>query len=134
MTTIPRQRDHTASVINVLTAAGMSAGDGVKPAGAALPYVVVLPFGGPPASGPVSDQHADVSPQVLVRGVGLTQASAEIAADNARAVLLSTPLAVPDRVVTQVVLETSQPVQRDDDVSPPLYYSTDVYAVWTTPA
>lgn len=131
--TIPRQRDHTAAVVEALADAGLTVGEAIAPAGG-LPYVVVYPFGQPPPEGPVSDRYADVAPQVLVRAVGLTLASAEITADRARSVLLSTPLSVPGRTVTQVTLETSQPAARDDDVSPPLYYSTDVYGVWTTPS
>lgn len=134
MTAVPKQRDHTEAVYAALAAAGMTVGKGKPPDGAALPYLVVRGFGMPPAEGPVSDQHADVSPNVLVRGVGLTQDSAEIVADLARGVLLTAALTVPGRVVTQVKLEVSQPTQQDQDVSPSLYYTTDVYGVWTTPA
>lgn len=133
MTTIPRLHDHTVAVIDALTAAGLPVGEGQAPPNTAPPYVVVRPYPGPALDGPVSDRYADAYPNVLVTSVGETQASAEIVADRVRAAVLGDALVVPNRTVTQVTAETPQPAQHDDDVSPPLWYSTDIYGVWTTP-
>ena len=134
MTTVPKLHDHTKAVIDALKAAGLAVGTGKAPDGASPPYLVVFPYPGPPPDGPVNDRYADAYPNVLVRAVGLTQDSAEIYADRARQAILTAALSVPGRDVTQVTVETPQPAQQDNDVTPPLWYSTDIYGVWTTPS
>lgn len=130
--TIPTGRTHTAAVVATLEAVGLTVGDG-SGKGLTAPYAVVYAdLGG--LDGPMGDRYADLDQTVFVHGVGTGPEQAQWVADKARVALLTTAITVTGRSVMCVEHVTSVPVQRDDDVTPPLYYSVDEYLLSTTPA
>jgi hypothetical protein len=136
--TIPAGQPHTAAAVATLEAAGLTVGNGSgnDPATGALyarPYVVVYGDLGA-LDGPLGDRFADLSQTLTVHGVGNGPEQAQWVADKARAALLTTPVTVAGRSTLYVSHTTSQPVQRDDDVQPPLFYEVDQYTLSTTPA
>ena len=133
--TIPSARAHTAGVVGALEAGGLSVGVGIAPDPPTLPYVVLYPSGLSRLDGPMSDMHADARPVMQVTSVGSTVEQVEWARDKAAQALLAGTVTIAGRVLCAAVeLETSQPVQRDDDVSPPLFFAADIYRFHTTPA
>lgn len=138
------QRGPEADALITLLRAALETGDGIKPDGGGypggdstaqfVPYVVVhcgvvLTIGGP-----VGDPFADTASEYQLTAVGETAAQARWAADKARGVILPARLAVPDRCVQLIEWGPSQPADRDDDVTPSLYYAIDVYTIHSTPA
>lgn len=131
--TVATTRPLTKAVLAALRATWSRVGEGVAPDDATLPYAVLYASGPGPLGGPVSDPHADGSPLLQLTCVGGTSEQAEALADRLRPVLLTRPTVTGQRVM-QVILETSQPVRRDDSTSPPEYYAADQVRVLITPA
>ena len=130
--TVPLARTQTDAVIAALRAAQLSVGDG-SGVGLTAPYVVVYADLGV-LDGPMGDRFADLDQTVFVHGCGTTVEQAQWAADKARVTLLTGSLALDGRAVLYVDHVTSQPVQRDDDISPSVYFTVDQFTVSTTPA
>ena len=130
--TIPTGRTHTAGVIACLQAAGLTVGDS-SGAGLTAPYTVVYGDMGA-LDGPLGDRFADLDQTLIVHGIGTGPEQAQWEADKARTALLSTAITVDARTVLYVQHTSSQPVERDDDVQPPLFYAVDTYTLSTTPA
>lgn len=132
--TVPSGRVHTDGVIAALEAAGLSVGDG-SGKGLTAPYCVVYTDLGD-LDGPMGDRFADAEQHFFVHSIGLDRNGAQWEADKARVALLGTPITVEGREVMYVNPEPggSLPVQRDDDIQPPLYYAVDEYVLATTPA
>lgn len=134
----------TDALIALLRAGDIETGDGIKPDGGGypggdstqqfVPYVVLHTGVVLHIDGPVSDPFADTSSEYQVTAVGETAAQARWGADKARATILPAHLAVAGRVVQLVSWSGSHPAQRDDDITPPLYYAIDLYTVDSTPA
>ena len=138
--TVPSGREHVAAIIATLEAAGLTVGDasGKNPATGELyarPYVVVYGDLGA-LDGPMGDRFADLSQTVTLHGVGDGPEQAQWVGDKARVALLSDAVTVAGRATLYVapITGATQPVQRDDDVQPPLFYAVDQYTVATTPA
>lgn len=131
---VPSARTHSKAVEAALVAAGLRVGVGRRPAGD-LPCVVLYPGGLNELNGPVSDSHADAAPIMQITSVGATVDQTEWARDKAAVALLDGAITVAGRAHAQPpVLEASQPVRRDDDVTPPVFYAVDLYRLSTTPA
>jgi hypothetical protein len=139
--TVPVIGDHTKGVLACLTAA---LGAVVPPvpvqAGrktddtAAVRYAVLWPLDAP-LDGPVGEPVADAWYGFQVTSVGRTVEQAELVADRARAALLApSAVGVTGRHVDQVLATGGAPVQRDDDLTPPVYYRADTYQMHTSPA
>lgn len=137
MTTIPRSRPLTNALLQALRAAHPAVGDarGTDDDGLALPlpYAVLYPAGPGRLDGPLGDQHADADSLAQLTCVGGTRDSAEWLADKLRPVLLG-PLTIAGRRLMQSWIETSQPIRRDDDVTPPLFLAVEQARYLTTPA
>lgn len=131
--TVATSRPLTTALLAALRAAHSRVGDAAAPSDLTLPYAVLYPFGVGPLSGPVSDSHADADSTVQLTCIGSTREQAEWLADKLRPTALG-PLTVTGRKVMQSLLETSQPVRRDDDVQPPLFVAVDQYRFLTTPS
>ncbi len=109
-------------------------GDAAVPTDQTLPYAVLYPAGSGRLDGPQSDVHADAQQVVQVTSVGESREQAEALSDRVRAAMLDARPAVAGRYVQDVQLDASQPVRRDDDVRPALWYAVDLFRLWTTPA
>lgn len=130
--TVPSGRVQTAAVIATLQAAGLTVGDG-SGAGLSGKYAVVYADLGVP-DGPMGDRFADLDQTVFVHSCGSSAEQAQWVGDKTRAALLAGALSIDGRAVLYVDHVTSQPVQRDDDISPSVFYAVDQYTVATTPA
>ena len=125
----PTIREHTDAVIAALEAEGLTvgnaSGDGLEP-----PYVVVYRIGGirdGEASAP--EDRAELVYQLTC--VGAMAEAAEYLQDRAESAMRS--LTVPGRAV-RTWIDSDGPVMRDDDLSPPLWYATPRWRVWSTPS
>jgi hypothetical protein len=128
---IAKSRPLTVALLAALRAAHPSVGHATG-AGLTAPYAVLYPAGTGPLGGPVGDPHADADSTAQLTCVGATAEQAEWLADLLRPVLLG-PLTITGRRLMQSWLETSQPVRRDDDVTPALFYAVDQARYLTTP-
>lgn len=142
--TVVDRGPETDALLAVLASADILAGDGLKPPDAGwpledtsqpfLPYVVLFQGVTVQIDGPVTDPNADTISEYQLTSIGVTRASASVLARNAKDALLNTPLAIADRTVQRVEWVAGRPAQRDDDVTPPLFYVIDIYTVNTSPA
>jgi hypothetical protein len=129
--TVPTSRPVTIALLAALTDAGLTAAEGTGK-GLTAPYSVLYPSS-PDLDGPLGDRYADAEHTVMVHHVGAGPEQAEFQSDQVAAAWLP-GLTVTGRSVLYVDRTDSQPVQRDDDTSPPLYYVVDTYVVATTTA
>lgn len=122
-------RNATDAVVAALAATGLPVGDGEAPAGD-LPYLIVDVMSGG-IKGPLSDDHRWTTHTFHVRCVGLDRAGAEWARDVARDRLLGgAPLTVAGATVTDLSLEVSSVVARDDDdYGQSRFWTADRYAL-----
>lgn len=129
------RRAHTKAVITALGAAGLSVGDGVAPTAASQKWAVVYGGGTGSQTGSIADERSDVAPLIQVTSVGTTQEQAEWVADKATNTLLARPcsVSIPGRQLLFLALEHSEPVRRDTDVTPALFYGVDLFRVASTP-
>ena len=142
--TAVKRGPETDAIIAALSAAPILTGDGIRPAGGGfpaddpsqpfVPYAVVFQSITSLIDGPLDDPNADVVAEYQVTSIGVTRASASFIADKAKATLLNTPLTVPGRTVQLVEWVLGRPAERDDDVTPPLFYAIDIYSISTSPA
>lgn len=128
---------HNDAMLAAVTAAaaGFAVGDAVKPDGTALPYAVVYPLGSPTFDGSlaVSDLDDDAWPTTQVTFVGVSRQQVDGLRDRVRA-LLGTYVVVEGRRVGPIRLHDERPIERDDDVTPPLLYAVDRYRPFSTSA
>ena len=125
----PSIREHTDAILDALGDAGITAGDGTGE-GLALPYVVVYRVGGSrDGEAAAPEDRAELIYQLTC--VGAIRKQAEWLQDEAEGALRS--MSVAGRAV-EVRLDSDGSVSRDDDLSPPLFYATPRYRIWTTPA
>lgn len=132
----------TDGVVAALEDAGLTVGDGEKPAGGGwvgtagqsgfVPYVVVYPLAGGTVDGPIDGPAEDAYPLYQITAVGATRAQCEWAADTARDALLAGFL-LAGRRVAHVQVDMLGGTRRDDQNQPPLWYSPDRYSITTTP-
>lgn len=137
-------RTLTDAIIAALDVAGITVGDGEKPAGGGWDdvarlsdhggYVLLYPLVGGTTAGPISDLAADATVLYQLTAVGASRQQAEWIADQARVVMLSKAFAPAGRVVTLVVIDMLGGATRDDAGKTPLWFSPDRYSVTTVPA
>ena len=134
MTSPASARVHTDGVIAQLAAAITTFdGEGPQDPASRVPYVVVRTDSGQ-THGSLGDRYTDLTMLVWVTAVGGTREQAQWAADKARIALLDNAgPAVSGRLWHPMWQETSQPVQRDDAVSPALFYQVAAYRLHTQP-
>lgn len=142
--TVVERGPETDAVITVLSTAALLVGDGIRPPGGGfpgddasqefVPYCVVYPGVTARIDGPESDPDADTDTEYQVTSVGVTRAQAAFVADKARHALLEHSPIVAGRDVLLVEWSMGRPAERDDDVTPPLFYAIDIYTLTTTPA
>lgn len=132
MSTAAALLPHTDAIEAVLIGAGLTVSLGQAPVGVEPPYVVIYPD--PGQAGPVSlaDPLGAFEAVVQLTCVGLTAEQALSLSDRARAAL-SVPLAVTGRAGQLPEHLGGPPVQRDDDVTPPLFYAPAQFRIRSTP-
>lgn len=133
----------TAAIIAALEADGLLVGDGTKPVGGGrdsasepfAPYSVVYATGGGTFSGSVGVPFDDAYPAYVISSFGASQAQALWGDDKVRGVML-TPgsITLSGRSVMLATPDVDGGVQRDDDVSPPVYWCPTRWRVMTTAA
>lgn len=134
--TAPAVLPHVDAVIAALTAAGLTVYLGGAPPGisptATDPYVVLYPEPGRTETASLGDDRTNFSAVIQLTCVGLTAEQAMSVSDRAIAVL-STVLTVTGRTSWKPEALDGQPVQRDDDISPPVYYAPSRYRLRSIP-
>lgn len=131
----PDIKPHVDAVLAALADAGLTVGDGVAPATAALPptgiYAVLYFDPGQSLPESLADQRTDFDLSFQVTCVGPTAEKCRWAVQQTRAALHS-PLTVPGRTSWRPEELGGPPIQRDDDVTPPLYYLPVQYRLQST--
>ena len=125
----------TAAYLAALEDTGRPIGDGKKPPGQEhlYPYAILY-TGTTRMQGTLVDPHEDGLHRLQVTSVGMTRESAEHLRDLVRPILLDVTVAIDGYGVVWTELVTSQPVTRDDDVTPAVFYAVDVVNALITPS
>jgi len=140
-----RGADLTTAVINVLTSAGFTVGDGEAPDSAGwqgaqgasnyIPHVNVHPTPGGLTDGPIGDPNTDAWADYQIISVGAVRAQAEAVGDAVRAAMLAAPLTVANgRTVAHLRLDMLGGAIRDDSVQPSVYYVYDRWRILSVPS
>ncbi|MFD9124354.1 hypothetical protein [Kitasatospora sp. NPDC059571] len=133
--TTPAVLPHVQAVEDVLTAAGLTVYQGGAPPGPAAPpatYVVLYPSPGTLESASLADDRTVLDTTVQLTCVGSTPQGAVGTADRAAAAL-SPPLTVAGRACWRPERLGGPPLQRDDDLAPPLWYLPVQYRLRSLP-
>lgn len=131
--TSPPTYPHLVAIIDVLEAEGIRVGDHVAPRSAdgniVTQTAVVYMGAGPIVAQDLiqSDNEALVRFRIIT--VDSTAQGAADLADRVAGILRANPLVVTDRFVFTVRPDTMGAVERDDDVQPPMFYSSTGYRV-----
>jgi hypothetical protein len=122
--TTPAALPHVDAVEGALASASpaIPAYLGGAPQEVAPPYVVLYPEPGAPGAASLADDRVRWSGVVQITAVGATAEQAMNLIDRCTAAL-SAPLAVAGRVSWRPQALDGQPVRRDDDVNPPVFYA-----------
>jgi hypothetical protein len=140
-----RGADLTTAIINVLTSAGFTVGDGEAPESAGwqgpqgtsnyIPYVDVHPTPGGLTDGPIGDANTDAWSDYQIISVGAVRAQAEAVGDAVRAAMLAAPLTVANgRTVAHTRLDMLGGAIRDDSVQPSVFYVSDRWRILSVPS
>lgn len=131
----PDIKPHTDAVVTALAGAGLAVGDGGAPLAASIPstgiYVAVYFDPGQSLSESLADARTDYALSFQVTCVGPTAEKCRWAAQRTR-MALHAPLTVAGRASWRPEELGGPPIQRDDDVSPPLYYLPVQYRLQST--
>lgn len=129
----PATLPHRDAVASALGEAGLVVGLGraPHPAPAGGMYVVVYAAPGMSVAESLADRRTDFEGIVQVTCVGPDEERCLWLADKTRAALWG-PLAVAGRVAFRAEEMGGPPVQRDDDVTPPLYFTPIQFMIRST--
>ena len=134
MTSVVKSRLVTDALITLLDTLSFPIGDGEAPANAGDQYAVVYPLPDLESDGPANDIDSDVQHVYQVTAVGTTREQAEWVADEVRETILIGAITIAGRSVMQRRALSGGSIERDDDLSTPLFYKTPLFQIWTTPA
>ena len=134
MTTPPDVLPHVDAVQAALEAAGLTVYVGGSPTGT-LPdkFAVLYPDPGQAVRASLADERTDFDTTMQVTCVGSDVVRALWVAARVRQALAA-PLAVEGRSCWPAEDMGGPPVQRDDDVTPPVYFVPVQYRICSTPA
>ena len=135
MSTAPPVLPHVDAVTAALTAQPnpLTVSLGAAPPGVLPPYCVLYPDPGQSVPASLGDPVGYFTGTLQVTCVGETAEQALSVSDRVRA-RLSMPLIVAGRSGWRPEELASQPVRRDDDVTPPLFYATAQFRLRSTPS
>lgn len=129
------QNPHALAIIAALELDSLTVGDGVaSQSGSAIvaPQVVLHMLPGGSVDGTAASPDEWVDGRFQLTAIGRVAAEARYYADRAADSLASNTLDVDTRSIQRVrPLEPWGQVLRDDDVSPPLFYATRTYGLWS---
>lgn len=132
----PAVLPHVDAVTASLQAAGLTVYLGGAPSGVVptdgSPFVVLYPDPGQAMTASLADNRTNFATVVQLTCVGLTAEQAMNVSDRAMAVL-SSPITVAGRVSWRPESLDGQPVQRDDDVTPPNFYAVSRWRLRSVP-
>lgn len=135
--TTPAALPHVDAVTTALKGAGLTVYLGGAPSSivptTAQPYVVLYPLPGRTVAASLADDRTRYVGVVQLTCVGLTAEQALSVSDRATAAL-SAVLPVAGRVAWKPESLDGQPVQRDDDVVPPVYYAVARWRLRSIPS
>lgn len=131
--TSPQVLDHVDAVTAVLEAAALTVYVGGAPSSAVAPYCVLYPEPGAAVRASLADDRTNFQGVVQLTCVGDTAQQALNYADRAAAAM-SPALDVAGRTAWRPEALDGQPVQRDDDVTPPVFYAVARWRLRSTPA
>ena len=129
----PDIKPHVDAVIAALAGAGLAVGDGGAPALVPANGIYAAVYFDPGQSLPESlaDQRTDFALSFQITCVGPTPEKCRWATQRTRAALHGL-LTVAGRTAWRPEEQGGPPIQRDDDVSPPLYYLPVQYQLKST--
>ncbi|MGR7002811.1 hypothetical protein ACU686_40515 [Yinghuangia aomiensis] len=126
--TVPRALPHIDAARAALEAAGLTVYLGVAPPDARCPYIAMHPQPLEPSASSLVGEHDQAALVLPLVCVGESVEQVLWLADTVAAALLDRVLTVDGRAGWRPELDaTGPPVQRDDDVTPPLHYLTPQY-------
>lgn len=100
----------------------------VAPANTPLPYVLIHPSDGRDISDRLAGPDTVQNPRWVIHSVGSTYDQCAWAAEQVKAVLIIAGLGVTPTITGEIAGRVSysspQPIQTDDDVTPPLLFHT----------
>ncbi|MEV7599866.1 hypothetical protein AB0O91_21030 [Kitasatospora sp. NPDC089797] len=129
----PAVLPHIDAVTAALAAAQLTAYLGGAPQGVAPPYAVLYPTPGAPVRASLADDRTGWQSLLQITCVGASAEQALNYADRTRAAL-DAPLVVAGRTGWRPEALDGQPVVRDDEVSPPVYYTVARFRLRSTPS
>jgi hypothetical protein len=121
------------AVLAAARSTGRTIGDAQAPAASARPFGVVYPLYVAERDGTLADSTADGWWQYQVTAVGDTREQAQGLADELEVAILQSTLTVNGYLVGPILRAERMPVERDDDVQPPLFYQTITFSIFVTP-
>jgi hypothetical protein len=133
--TAPTVLPHVEALEAVLAAVPLTVYVGGAPAAQPLPpnYVTLYPDPGTAEAASLADDRTVLDAMVQITCSATTAAGAIGTADRVRAALQA-PLTVAGRACWRPEELGGPPLQRDDDVTPPLWYLPVQYRLRSTPA
>jgi hypothetical protein len=131
----PDIKPHVDAITAALVAAGLAVGDGGAPPAASIPstgiYVAMYADPGQSLPESLADSRTDFALAFQITCVGPTAEKCRWATQRARQALHG-QLIVAGRTSWRPEELGGPPIQRDDDVSPPLYYLPVQYRLQST--
>lgn len=126
----------TDQFIQAAASSGFETGDSQAPDDTSRPYCVVYPLFVADLDGPgYSDPTADGWYDFQVTACGETREQAQALADLLEPIMLAWDYdVVPAYSVQACERSEILPVERDDDVQPPIFYQTQMFQVFVTPS
>jgi hypothetical protein len=128
------QNPHALAIIAALEASsGVPVGDAVAPEMHSGRYVVVYMLPGGEIDGTAADPDEWIDGRFQLTAVGRVASEARWVADKAaEAVTADGAVTVTDRTIQRVrPLDSWGGVVRDDDVTPPMFYTTRIFGLYS---
>lgn len=126
---------HALAIIAALEADSLTVGDGKgrETNGAVTaPQIIVHMIPGGTIDGTAQDPDDWADARFLLTAVGRTAAEARWYADKGAAALAGNPVTVAGRTIRRVrPTEPWSKVEQDNDLTPPLFYATRQFGLWS---
>lgn len=121
-------------ILALVRTAAVTVYDGVVPNKSPVPYAVLYSDLGDYERLTLSQLSDKRTVHFQTTSVGVTPEQARWVALKTRAVCIDALVPLDGRLTWRIAHESSQPVQRDDDLDPPVFYAVDQYVLASVPA